>query len=93
MKTLNLMDLLEKSATFNTYVMECKAEVDTNLLMNGDPFTQSADGWTVSSSCSSGSKVGRSDHRFSPSSFHSHVAGFQYLWMAQERKKTVEKYS
>jgi hypothetical protein len=87
MKTLSLMEVLMPSAGVTTYIMECRGDVDTNVLMNGDPFTQSSDGWTVTSSCALNSKVGRADHRLMPSAFKSHVAGFQYLWMAKERKK------
>ena len=83
MKSLNLMDVLVPAAGITTYVMECRGDVDTNILMNGDPFTQSTDGWTVSSSCPSNSKVGRADYRNTPSAFKSQEAGFQYMWMAQ----------
>jgi len=85
MKKLNLIQVLTPSLGVTTYVMECRGDVDINVLMNGDPFTQSTDPWTVNSSCTLNSNVGRADHRNMPSAFKSHVAGFQYMWMAQER--------
>jgi hypothetical protein len=83
MKTLNLKDVLKPSSGAYTYVMECGPEVDTDLLINSDLFTQSTDGWNVTTTCTSGSSLGRADHRVAPSFYFSNVAGFEYQWMAQ----------
>jgi hypothetical protein len=64
--------------------------MDTNLITNNDPFTHSSEGWMINNTCSSGQNVGRADHRYSPSSFKSQAAGYQYLWMAQAKR--IHKY-
>jgi hypothetical protein len=87
MKSLNLKEMLMQSTGITTYVMECRGDVDTNVLMNGDPFTQSTYGWTVTSSCPVSKSLGLADYRVMPSAFKSQEAGFQYMWMAQGRKK------
>ena len=87
LKTISLKDVLVSTSGTDTYVMECDVGFNLNLLNNNDPFTQSSDGWSITNTCSGG-QIGRADHRYSPSSFKSHVAGYQYLWMAKELKKT-----
>jgi hypothetical protein len=86
LKSLNIRDFLVSKGYTNTYVMECEPVLDTNLLTNNDPFIQLSEGWNVHSTCSIGNNIGRADHRYSPSSFKSHLAGYQYSWMAQERR-------
>jgi hypothetical protein len=86
LKSLSIRDFLVAKSNINTYILECEPVLNTNLMANSDLFTQSAAGWTVMSTCSVGSNVGRADHRYSPSSFKSHVAGYQYSWMAQGRR-------
>jgi hypothetical protein len=83
------MDFLATAPGTDTYIMECEPGVDTNLLLNNDPFTQSVDGWSIVNNCTSGGSVGRADHRISPSYFKSHVAGYEYMWMAKEGRKEI----
>jgi len=88
LKTLNPIELFVPSSSgFDTYVMDCESVLDTNLLINNDPFTQSSDGWNITNTCSSGGSIGRADHRYSPGNYKSHVAGYQYSWMAEGGKK------
>jgi hypothetical protein len=90
MKFLNRRDFLTPTSDdIHTYVLACEPVMHTNVLLghtSGDLFAQAAEGWTISSTCQAGNTVGRADHRYSPSSFKSHVAGYQYSWMAQERR-------
>jgi hypothetical protein len=80
-----MRDFLVSKSYVNTYILECEPVMDTNLLANSDLYSQSSDSWVISSTCTSGNNIGRADHRYSPSSYKSHVAGYQYSWIAQER--------